>query len=54
MAIHVPCSSKKMGVADAFQTVASKCAHEVTNTGVPCCGMHPASRGRVRVAPGLG
>ena len=41
VAIHVPCSSKKMGVADAFQTVASKCAHEVTNTGVPCCGMPP-------------
>ena len=42
VAIHVPCSSKKMGVADAFQMVASKCAHEVTNTGVPCCGVHPA------------
>ncbi|KAK9821918.1 hypothetical protein WJX81_005753 [Elliptochloris bilobata] len=39
VAIHVPCSSKKMGIADAFQTVAGKCAHEVVPTGVPCCGM---------------
>jgi len=38
VAIHVPCSSKKMGIADAFQTVAGLCSHEVTNTGVPCCG----------------
>jgi len=38
VAIHVLCSSKKMGIADAFQTVAGLCSHEVTNTGVPCCG----------------
>lgn len=38
VAIHVPCSSKKMGIANAFETVASKCAHEVVPTGVPCCG----------------
>lgn len=39
IAIHVPCSSKKMGIADSFMTLASKCAHEVTNTDIPCCGM---------------
>ena len=38
VAVHVPCSSKKMGLADAFTQVASLCAHEVTHTGVPCCG----------------
>ena len=38
VAIHVPCSSKKMGIANAFETVAGKCAHEVVPTGVPCCG----------------
>ena len=38
VAIHVPCSSKKMGIASAFETVAGKCAHEVVPTGVPCCG----------------
>lgn len=39
IAIHVPCSSKKMGIADSFMALASKCAHEVTNTDIPCCGM---------------
>ena len=29
VAIHVPCSSKKMGIESAFQQVASMCAHEV-------------------------
>lgn len=38
VAVHVPCSSKKMGLSDAFTQVASLCAHEVTHTGVPCCG----------------
>lgn len=38
VAVHVPCSSKKMGLADAFTQVASLCAHEVTHTGIPCCG----------------
>ncbi len=41
VAVHVPCSSKKMGLADAFTQVASLCAHEVTHTGVPCCGARP-------------
>lgn len=39
VAVHVPCSSKKMGIANAFVDLASKCAHEVTNTDIPCCGM---------------
>ena len=53
VAIHVPCSSKKMGIANAFETVAGKCAHEVVPTGVPCCGAptiqahHPAALVRV-------
>mmetsp|Transcript_14411 Transcript_14411/g.39044 ORF Transcript_14411/g.39044 Transcript_14411/m.39044 type:complete len:1096 (-) Transcript_14411:437-3724(-) len=39
VAIHVPCSSKKMGIEDAFTMLAGMCAHEVVPTGVPCCGM---------------
>jgi len=39
VAVHVPCSSKKMGIEAAFLSVASKCAHEVHPSGVPCCGM---------------
>lgn len=39
VAIHVPCSSKKMGVERTFAELAGKCAHEVISTGVPCCGM---------------
>lgn len=38
VAIHVPCSSKKMGIEAAFNNVASKCAHSVTPSDVPCCG----------------
>ena len=38
VAIHVPCSSKKMGIEAAFEEIASKCAHEVTHSGIPCCG----------------
>ena len=45
VAVHVPCSSKKMGLADAFTQVASLCAHEVTHTGVPCCGARSAPIG---------
>lgn len=29
VAIHVPCSSKKMGIEDSFAKLASMCAHEV-------------------------
>lgn len=39
VAIHVPCSSKKMGIEEAFMKVASLCAHRVHPSGVPCCGM---------------
>lgn len=39
VAIHVPCSSKKMGIEDAFTKLAGMCAHEVVPSGVPCCGM---------------
>lgn len=38
VAIHVPCSSKQMGIEQAFEEIASKCAHEVTPSGIPCCG----------------
>lgn len=38
VAVHVPCSSKKMGVSDAFTQLAALCAEEVVPSGVPCCG----------------
>ena len=38
VAIHVPCSSKKMGIEPAFTRIAGMCSKEVTNTHVPCCG----------------
>ena len=38
VSVHVPCSSKKMGVASAFEELAGRCAHEVTPSGIPCCG----------------
>eukprot|EP01026_Neomeris_dumetosa_P054152 TRINITY_DN485_c0_g1_i8.p1 TRINITY_DN485_c0_g1~~TRINITY_DN485_c0_g1_i8.p1 ORF type:complete len:1081 (-),score=181.75 TRINITY_DN485_c0_g1_i8:318-3560(-) len=39
VAVHVPCSSKKMGIEDNFMKLASKCAKEVVPSGIPCCGM---------------
>lgn len=40
VAVHVPCSSKKMGLEPAFAAVAGACASGgVTPSGVPCCGM---------------
>eukprot|EP00878_Enallax_costatus_P007347 GHUV01007694.1.p1 GENE.GHUV01007694.1~~GHUV01007694.1.p1 ORF type:complete len:822 (+),score=249.18 GHUV01007694.1:1374-3839(+) len=39
VAIHVPCSSKKMGIEESFMKVASLCANEVVPSGIPCCGM---------------
>lgn len=39
VAIHVPCSSKKMGIEESFAKVAALCAHEVVPSGIPCCGM---------------
>ena len=40
VAIHVPCSSKKMGIEAAFNAVAQKCSHQITSSDVPCCGEH--------------
>ncbi|KAI3429690.1 hypothetical protein D9Q98_005775 [Chlorella vulgaris] len=39
VAVHIPCSSKKMGIEESFMKVASLCADNVVNTNVPCCGM---------------
>lgn len=39
VAVHVPCSSKKMGIEAAFMNIASRCAHHVQPSAVPCCGM---------------
>ena len=39
VAIHVPCSSKKLGVESTFAKVAALCADKVTPSGIPCCGM---------------
>lgn len=38
VALHVPCSSKKLGTTSAFEQIAGLCAKEVTPSGVPCCG----------------
>lgn len=40
VAVHVPCSSKKMGIEAAFNTVAQKCSKQITPSEVPCCGKH--------------
>jgi len=37
--IHVPCSSKKMGVESNFRKLAGMCAETVHESGIPCCGM---------------
>ena len=39
VAVHVPCSSSKMGIANSFMALAQKCAKNVQPSGVPCCGM---------------
>jgi Fe-S oxidoreductase len=39
VAVHVPCSSKKMGIEAAFMNLAQRCAKSVKPTAVPCCGM---------------
>uniref|UniRef100_A0A7S0W731 D-lactate dehydrogenase (cytochrome) n=1 Tax=Hemiselmis tepida TaxID=464990 RepID=A0A7S0W731_9CRYP len=39
VAIHVPCSSKKMKKDHFFEQIARACATEVTISPVPCCGM---------------
>eukprot|EP00887_Chlorella_sp_A99_P004004 scaffold11.g4004.t1 len=39
VAVHVPCSSKKMGIEESFTKVAGLCADHVVNSNIPCCGM---------------
>lgn len=39
VAVHVPCSSKKMGKNATFIKLAGMCAEGVHESGVPCCGM---------------
>jgi len=39
VAVHVPCSSKKMGTTAAFEALVGKCVEAVVPSGVPCCGM---------------
>jgi D-lactate dehydrogenase len=39
VAVHVPCSSKKMGVTADVERLAARAAHKVVPSGVPCCGM---------------
>ena len=39
VAVHVPCSSKKMGIEESFIKVASLCADTVVSSNIPCCGM---------------
>jgi len=39
VAVHVPCSSKKMGLMNDFNKVASLCSEDVVPTDIPCCGM---------------
>ena len=39
VAVHVPCSSKKMGIAGSFVQLAGMCADNVHLSEVPCCGM---------------
>lgn len=39
VAIHIPCSSKKMGIESNFKKLAGMCAENVHESGIPCCGM---------------
>ena len=39
VAVHVPCSSKKMGIEAKFLQLAERCADKVVPSGIPCCGM---------------
>ena len=39
VAVHVPCSSKKMGIEESFMKLAELCSEEVVPTNIPCCGM---------------
>ena len=39
VAVHVPCSSKKLKLNEQMVALAEMCAHEVHATPIPCCGM---------------
>ena len=39
VAVHVPCSSKKMKLEPIFESLVGQCADEVHFSGIPCCGM---------------
>merc|ERR1740130_835168 len=39
IAVHVPCSSKKLKLHDQMIHLAELCATEVHATPIPCCGM---------------
>ena len=39
VAVHVPCSSKKLKLGDQMVALAELCAKEVHATPIPCCGM---------------
>ncbi|KAL6050120.1 D-lactate dehydrogenase [Balamuthia mandrillaris] len=39
LAIHTPCSSKRMGLEDKFQKLAASMAERVIDSQIPCCGM---------------
>ena len=39
VAVHVPCSSKKLKLNEQMIGLAELCAHEVHATPIPCCGM---------------
>ena len=55
VAVHVPCSSTKLGLGPSFHRLAGKCAHDVVDSGVPCCAAgrpRPADHAhRTRSAP---
>ena len=37
--MHVPCSSKRMGLEKIFREVAEQCAEWGIDSRIPCCGM---------------
>jgi len=39
VAVHVPCSSKKLKLGEQMIGLAEMCAHQVHATPIPCCGM---------------
>ena len=53
IAVHVPCSSKKLKVGDQMVELAEKCAHEVHATPIPCCGMGGGPRHALPRAHGV-